>query len=234
MIFIGAGSHVSRAARYALARGHAVDLCLVEDESTRRACVKMGIPALQGRDVDGEVEMLREACSDGIVFSLNNSRLLSAELLVTPGLTFYGVHTGIIPIQKGNPVVCAIFAILEGHAEYGVSLFRLDAGIDTGDVVAIEKFSLTDDTTLADVFMAAFPLCQRIFETNLDRLMQGEPAFLSLDGTSGRTYLLKNLEEELSPYCDDPNLGRALEFGRFAAHMAREKRAVEAVLGARS
>ncbi len=54
-----------------------------------------------------------------------------------------GVHPSLLPRHRGAAPVPA--AILAGDAETGVSLYRMDAGMDTGPLIAVERVALGDD-----------------------------------------------------------------------------------------
>src|SRR4029078_13123174 len=55
------------------------------------------------------------------------------------------LHPSLLPRHRGATPIPA--AILAGDAETGVSLMRMDAGLDTGPLVAIERVSLAGDET---------------------------------------------------------------------------------------
>jgi len=55
------------------------------------------------------------------------------------------LHPSLLPRHRGAIPIPA--AILAGDAETGVSLMRMDAGLDTGPLVAVERVSLSGDET---------------------------------------------------------------------------------------
>jgi len=70
-------------------------------------------------------------------------KLLPPAVLDLPRRGILNLHPSLLPRHRGATPIPA--AILEGDAQTGVTLFRMDAGMDTGPVVARESMPLPDD-----------------------------------------------------------------------------------------
>jgi len=70
-------------------------------------------------------------------------RILPAAVLEIPAHGILNLHPSLLPRHRGATPIPA--AILAGDAETGVSLFRMDAGMDSGPLVAVERTALADD-----------------------------------------------------------------------------------------
>ncbi len=70
-------------------------------------------------------------------------KLLPEAILGIPPHGILNLHPSLLPRHRGATPIPA--AIVEGDAETGVSLFRMDAGMDTGPVVATESVALAGD-----------------------------------------------------------------------------------------
>ncbi len=71
-------------------------------------------------------------------------QIVPAELLDVPSGAL-NLHPSLLPRHRGATPIPA--AILAGDAETGVSLMRMDAGLDTGPIVARERVALAGDET---------------------------------------------------------------------------------------
>ena len=105
--------------------------------------------------------------------------ILKRALLETPALGFYNLHGSLLPKFRGaTPVEGAIVA---GESVTGVSLQRVVARLDAGDVVDAESFPLTrDDTTGAvrgRIAAASVPLVLRA----LPAIIEGRATFAPQD-----------------------------------------------------
>ena len=67
-------------------------------------------------------------------------KLLPPAILEIPARGILNLHPSLLPRHRGATPVPA--AIIEGDAETGVTLFRMDAGMDTGPIVASEKIDV--------------------------------------------------------------------------------------------
>jgi len=70
-------------------------------------------------------------------------KLLPEAILGIPPHGILNLHPSLLPRHRGATPIAA--AIVEGDAETGVSLFRMDAGMDTGPLVAAESVALSGD-----------------------------------------------------------------------------------------
>jgi methionyl-tRNA formyltransferase len=84
----------------------------------------------------GFVERVRELAPDVIVVAAYG-QILPPSLLAIPRCGCLNVHTSVLPRWRGAAPIQ--WAILAGDAETGVTLMRMDAGLDTGDIVAVER-----------------------------------------------------------------------------------------------
>ena len=72
--------------------------------------------------------------------------IFGRRTLEIPRLGSINIHPSLLPRYRGASPISA--AIAAGDEETGVSLMVMDAGIDTGDVVSMERAQITaDDTT---------------------------------------------------------------------------------------
>jgi methionyl-tRNA formyltransferase/LmbE family N-acetylglucosaminyl deacetylase len=118
---------------------------------------------------------IRELAPDLIVV-VGFSQVIPAAILDVPPLGVIGFHSAVLPGRRG----CAplIWAIVDGLTETGVTMFYMDEGIDTGDVIAVERFRIEPDDYAADVLRKADDATIRLLEGHLDAI---------LDGTAPRT-----------------------------------------------
>ena len=77
-----------------------------------------------------------------------------------------GFHTAVLPGRRGSSPV--IWAMVEGLDESGVTMFYMDEGIDTGDVIAVERFPIDADDYAADVLRKADDATLNLLRAHLD------------------------------------------------------------------
>lgn len=110
-------------------RGKAVQMSPVKEEALR-----FGIPVLQPERVrrPEAVEELKRYPSDlGVVVAFG--QILPQEVLDLPRLGCVNVHASLLPLYRGASPIQQ--ALLDGRTETGVTIMRMDAGLDTGDIL---------------------------------------------------------------------------------------------------
>jgi methionyl-tRNA formyltransferase len=105
---------------------------------------RLGLPVLAPERLrDPSVVAEVAALGPGIGVLADYGKLLPQAILDLPPRGILNLHPSLLPRHRGaTPIPAAIF---EGDAETGVSLFRMDAGMDTGPIVATESVSLAGD-----------------------------------------------------------------------------------------
>ena len=106
--------------------------------------VALGLPLLTPERLrDASVVAVVTALHPEIGVLADYGKLLPQAILDLPQRGILNLHPSLLPRHRGATPVPA--AILEGDAQSGVSLFRMDAGMDTGPIVAAEAVALSGD-----------------------------------------------------------------------------------------
>jgi len=111
-------------------------------EIARAAAREAGLPirVQPSRDrIDPFVRELETLAPDTIVI-WSYSMILPAAVIGVPRRGCVNVHGGLLPSYRGPHVMQ--WAIINGETETGVTLHYADAGIDTGPVIAEERFAI--------------------------------------------------------------------------------------------
>ncbi len=113
---------------------------------------QLGLPVWQpqrARD-EGLLQTLRAAAPD-LVAVAAYGQILPPPLLALPRHGCLNVHASLLPRHRGAAPIQ--WALLEGDAETGVTIMRMDAGLDTGDLLSQETVPIRpedDGQTLHD------------------------------------------------------------------------------------
>ncbi len=82
------------------------------------------------------IQQLRESAPDLIAVAAYG-QILPQSILDLPRFGCLNVHTSLLPKFRGAAPIQR--AILEGETETGVTIMKMDAGLDTGEILAQEK-----------------------------------------------------------------------------------------------
>lgn len=74
----------------------------------------------------------------------------------------WGIHASMLPDYAGGAPL--VWAIINGEKETGVTLFRLDDGVDDGDIIAQERIEIGPEDSIREVY-------NRVTEASKDMLL---------------------------------------------------------------
>ncbi|MEV6319100.1 formyltransferase family protein [Streptomyces sp. NPDC051776] len=238
MIFVGRGSLLVRAVQCALSAGHRVDLVCSDAPADRAKLAQSSAPYAVVADINAHADLLATECTDGIVWSINNHMIFRAPVLDS-GLRVYNIHNGLLPQHRGLPSVAVLFALLNGDDEYGATLHEVDAGIDTGRVLATQRFPIAPEARYHQVLLRGVQTCHQIFRNSLQDVADGrllgppQPSphtYADTDAHAGY-YGLRALRQ-LGTYTGHPAYARATDLGVAAPYVPEVADALAQLRGA--
>lgn len=65
----------------------------------------------------------------------------------------WGIHASLLPKYAGGAPLS--WAMIKGETETGVTLFRMDDGVDDGDIICQKSFIIDPDETIKEVYLKA-------------------------------------------------------------------------------
>jgi len=84
------------------------------------------------------------------LFIIGWSQIAKQEVLNTPTNGCIGMHPTLLPKGRGRASIP--WAIIKGLDKTGVTMFKLDEGVDTGDIIGQEVIELNKETKASDLY----------------------------------------------------------------------------------
>ena len=117
---------------------------------TRIMAQARGIPSLSPTKLrDGQFAAALAALAPDLAVVAAYGRILTPALLAIPRLGCVNVHASLLPRHRGASPIA--HAILADDAQIGVCIMQMDAGLDTGAVLARRGEALTATATAAEL-----------------------------------------------------------------------------------
>jgi methionyl-tRNA formyltransferase len=116
----------------------------------KQAALAAGIPVLQPekiRTTEAE-KLLRDLAPEAIVI-IAYGQIIPARLLDVPRLGWINLHASLLPKYRGAAPIQ--WAIANGETKTGVTTMRIDAGMDTGDIVLQEELMIGPTETTPEL-----------------------------------------------------------------------------------
>lgn len=124
---------------------------------------ELGVPILRVPTLNGPKARAALAGAD-VAVSLENS-LISAATFTIPAHGTINVHHGAVPEYRGGPPV--FWELADGRDTVGFTVHRIDAGIDTGPVLAEGAVTIRRRRTFPETLAATIP---QLYDASLDAL----------------------------------------------------------------
>src|SRR5947209_10196903 len=93
-----------------------------------------------------EVQQLLERLAPDVIVIIAYGQIIPARLLTIPKFGWINLHASLLPKYRGAAPIQ--WAIANGETQTGLTTMRIDAGMDTGDILLQKPVNIAlDDTT---------------------------------------------------------------------------------------
>ena len=158
-----------------------------------RRANELTLPLRQPPKLDvAEIEALRALAPDAMVV-VAYGLILPPAVLAVPRLGCFNIHASLLPRWRGAAPIAR--AILAGDRESGITIMRMDAGLDTGPMLRQEALPIGPDMTAAELHDALAPAGARLMAQVLDALARG-PVAETPQPQTGISYARKLAKDE--------------------------------------
>jgi len=110
----------------------------------KKLALEYGIPVYQPQRVEAIADKFKELAPDFFIV-VAYGQLLPRHILNIPVKCCINVHASLLPAYRGASPIN--WAIINGDTETGVTTMVLDEGMDTGDILLVEKVAIASDDT---------------------------------------------------------------------------------------
>ncbi len=138
----------------------------------KRTALRCGYPVLQPETVssDAFLRQMAELAPDLYVV-VAFGQILPQPLLDVPRMGSINVHASLLPRYRGAAPIQ--WAIINGDRETGVTTILMDKGMDTGDMLLMEKTAIQPGETAADLHNRLSLMGARTLVRTLEKLRNG-------------------------------------------------------------
>jgi methionyl-tRNA formyltransferase len=169
----------------------------LEPSPVKRLAADLGLPVVApGRCIEALDDIAGSGATLGVVVAFG--QLIPPAVLDALPLGYVNVHFSLLPRWRGAaPVERAMMA---GDTETGVCLMRLEAGLDTGPVYAVERVAIDPTETAGELRARLVTLGTDLLVSRLEDIPKIEP--VPQEGEP--TYAAKLTTEEFQLDLDAP------------------------------
>ena len=179
----------TRAPKPAGRRGLELQPTPVEREARALDLPVLTPKTLKSEEAQAEFRALNADAAVVVAYGL----ILPKPVLDAPRLGCFNVHASLLPRWRGAAPINR--AVMAGDKESGVTIMRMDEGLDTGAMAMVERMPIAPDMTAGDLHDALALLGADLMVRALSALERGSLA-LTPQPNEGVTYAEKISKEE--------------------------------------
>jgi methionyl-tRNA formyltransferase len=126
-------------------RGHEVSFA-----SVKEAALAAQLPVHQPEKICApEVQELLQSYSPDFIVIIAYGQIIPAHLLTIPKFGWINLHASLLPNYRGAAPIN--WAIVNGESRTGLTTMRIDAGMDTGDILLQREFEIGPNETAPEL-----------------------------------------------------------------------------------
>ena len=123
------------------------------------------------RDADEYIKIIKDINPDIIVVCAYG-KILPKEVLDIPRLGCVNIHGSLLPKYRGAAPIQ--WAVLNGDEETGITTMLMNEGLDTGDILLVEKTAIGENETASELFDRLSDMGAELLMKTIDDLQKGE------------------------------------------------------------
>lgn len=185
IIFMGTPDYAAEALEALIKAGHEVMAVVTQPDRAKgrsgqvqctpvkECAVRHGIAVLQPVKIKTPeaIEELKKYEADVYVVAAFG-QILSKEILELPQFGCVNIHASLLPKYRGAAPINQ--CIIDGEKETGITIMQMDAGIDTGDILAQKKVIIEDKETAETLFDKLSQAGAELIVEALPKIERGE------------------------------------------------------------
>jgi methionyl-tRNA formyltransferase len=121
--------------------------------------------------------------------------MLPANMIKLASKGAAGIHASLLPKYRGNAPL--VWAMINGETETGISFFYFEKGVDEGDIIAQEKFSIDDSDTIKTILNKTQKASIDVLLKNLPLIANGTNAKVAQDHSKATMFPKRSPEDGL-------------------------------------
>ncbi|MGH9597797.1 MAG: methionyl-tRNA formyltransferase [Edaphobacter sp.] len=185
LVFCGTPEFAVPTLEAVVASGHEVALVVTQPDraagrgmemqasAVKSTALRLGLPVVQTEKIKSNAEFrarLEEIGPDAILV-VAYGRILPEWMLELPRFGSINLHGSLLPKYRGAAPIQ--WAVANGERVTGVTTMRLDAGLDTGDMLLAQVVPIGREGTAVDVYECLAPIGAKLMVKTLRKLEHG-------------------------------------------------------------
>ena len=141
-------------------------------QSVVEVCQENNIDYYSSTSIPSHAEEKIKSISPDLIMSVYYRRIIPENIFSLARRGAFNIHPSLLPHYRGP--VPTMWAIENGETEFGITIHKIDKGIDTGSIAYQEKYPIYDDDTGYSLYVRAMDLGAKMLALNFDSLIHSQ------------------------------------------------------------
>ena len=145
----------------------------ISPSPVKEAAIAANVPVHQPEKIRSpEAQDLLQRLAPDCIVIIAYGQIIPASLLKIPNLGWINLHASLLPKYRGAAPIN--WAIANGETQTGITTMRIDAGMDTGDILLQEKIGFAPEETAPELAKSMAEAGPPLMIDTLRRLAEGK------------------------------------------------------------
>lgn len=142
------------------------------DNTLKNYSIKYKIDYFIGTSINSHdfINKLKSYRADLFV-SMSFNQIFRSEILSIPKLGVINCHAGKLPFYRGRNILN--WALINGEKEFGITVHFVDEGIDTGDIILQNTYTIKNSDDYNSLLNLAYVECAKVLYSSLKQIQSG-------------------------------------------------------------
>ncbi len=189
IVYFSKGVRGSRCLAHILEAGYKVKavVSVIQEDELDTLSRKCGFPIIFPETLNTSATVRElEVYNPDLFILCGYNKILKQLIIDIPPLGTINLHGGKLPEYRGAAPIN--WQIINGETTGGCSIIYVDEGIDTGDIIAQEIYTITAEDTHASVLEKTLTIFPPLLEKVLQQIENGSVKAIRQDLVEGRYY----------------------------------------------
>ncbi len=151
---------------------------ILKASPVKELALERGIDVLQPERIRDSVEDVLSYKPD-LIMTCAYGQLVPRKILEAPKYLALNVHASLLPKYRGGAPMH--WSIIKGEKETGVTLMRMDVGMDSGGMLSSRTVQIEDEDMMSDVEAKLMEVSKSLIHTDLPLYLDGKLDFVEQD-----------------------------------------------------
>ncbi len=153
--------------------------CVFSDNNSKEIleyCINHNIKVFKGNPRNKRaLNFVKNIGEIDLFFSINYLFIIEKELIEYPKLFSLNIHGSLLPKYRGRTP--HIWAIINGEKKTGITVHKIDTGIDTGNILVQKEIEITNNATGGEILNKYSMIYPKLINEIISIIIDGKYVF---------------------------------------------------------